>query len=153
MKKKNNKGFSLIEVIVSMTLFTIVFVSLLQLLDVTSSLQRNAKKREHVTYLTTSIYETYLVNPKPDVFKDNLEFLFTHVEEQNEDYIIFLNGEWEAVESSSTYAYKIYIDMSLSSNPVDTGLLLYSDSCQLKFYDNKDNIMYTKAVITAYVYR
>jgi len=45
--KKNNKGFSLIEVIVALVLFTIVFVSLMQLMDATVSMQQRTKRREN----------------------------------------------------------------------------------------------------------
>ena len=47
--KKNNKGFSLIELIVALALFTIIFVSLMQLLDSTSKLQQRTKQRENMS--------------------------------------------------------------------------------------------------------
>lgn len=157
--KNNKKGFSLIEVIVALVLFTIVFVSLMQLMDATVLMQQRTKRRENMTAIALSVYETFLLDPRTEQFIGNLQFIYEHVDENLVDenlYIyIFFNSDWKSVEAGN---HKYYAIISVLGEVVpeienEDNFKLYNETCKIAFYDHNDTLLLEKDPITTYVLR
>ena len=133
--KKNNKGFSLIEVIVALLLFSIVFVSLLQLIETTSKMQQRTKRRENMSSIALSVYETFLLDPREEQFLDNLEFIYGNIE----NFVIYFNGEWKSTIKDNHKYYAVieiaFIEIALGdevSNVTENPKLI-EETCRISF--------------------
>ncbi len=146
--KKNNKGFSLIEVIVALVLFTIVFVSLLQLIETTSKMQQRTKRRENMSSIALSVYETFLLDPREKQFLDNLEFIYGNIE----NFVIYFNGEWKStIKDNHKYYAVIEIALGDEVSNVTENPKLIEETCRISFYDSKGTLLLEKDPITTYV--
>ena len=154
--KKNNKGFSLIEVIVALLLFSIVFVSLLQLIETTSKMQQRTKRRENMSSIALSVYETFLLDPRQDQFLINLNFIYdskviTNFDQVGE-YRINFNGEWKPT-SDVNYKYYALIEITFGDEVLNVteNPKLIEETCRISFYDSKGTLLLEKDPITTYV--
>lgn len=151
--KNNKKGFSLIEVIVALVLFTIVFVSLMQLMDATVSMQQRTKRRENMTAIALSVYETFLLDPRTEQFIGNLQFIYEHVDE---NLYIYFNSDWKSVEAGNHKYYAIIsviLGEVVSEIENEDNFKLYNETCKIAFYDHNDTLLLEKDPITTYVLR
>lgn len=146
--KNNQKGFSLIEVIVALLLFSIVFVSLLQLIETTSKMQQRTKRRENMSSIALSVYETFLLDPREKQFLDNLEFIYGNIE----NFVIYFNGEWKStIKDNHKYYAVIEIALGDEVSNVTENPKLIEETCRISFYDSKGTLLLEKDPITTYV--
>lgn len=152
--KSNNKGFSLIEVIVALALFTIIFVSLMQLLDSTSKLQQRTKQRENMSAIAMNIYETFLLDGDKTNFKTNLKFIYgeEYIISYEEGFIIYFNGSWNPTDRDN-HKYKAVINLTESTvnDEADDEYVLYEVNCKVSFNDKNGSELLVKTDIPTYI--
>ncbi|NLT57966.1 MAG: prepilin-type N-terminal cleavage/methylation domain-containing protein [Clostridiales bacterium] len=112
--KNAQKGFTLVEVVVSFAVLAIVSGALLQMFVVSASVNRRAYDTDKASALAVQIQELFKQNPDyidPDVIATKLDELGDAAEDPLDPNAIVaeLTGSWQAPVSGETGAFEVRI--------------------------------------------
>jgi len=152
MKKSNQEGFTLVEVIISIAVLSIVSVFILQMFVTSTQLNDNARDVDKVNMWTSTLMETFHLQDDPLLFGENGVFTYAATEPTEDGLIItcYFDTDWNPVESGEArdFTLKATVAHEEEGSAVPTGLapdapvvrgVLYSLSLEFFHLDANGN--------------